>query len=71
MNDRSDLQFWGDTVIQVVPVLPGARSRAVTEKNLDEVRDLKWLDDHTLVFDRIADAAFYEHARIWKVSFQR
>jgi WD40-like Beta Propeller Repeat len=68
MRMRQDLQFWGGTRIWVVPAFAGEVARAVTSKNQDEVRDLKWLNNDALVFDRIADEPFYTHARIWKVA---
>jgi hypothetical protein len=43
----------------------------VTLKNPDEVYDLKWLSNDTLVFDRVADEVFYRHARIWKAAVPR
>ena len=52
----------------VVSASAGATSRPVTRKDQDEVFDLKWLDNNNLVFDRVADAAFYSHARIWKAA---
>ncbi len=68
MKVRPDLQFWGGTTILVISMVEGSKPRAITEKNLDEVLDLKWLDNETLVFDRVADEVFYKQARIWKVS---
>jgi hypothetical protein len=68
MKARSDLQFWGGTTILVISIMEGSKPRAVTEKNPDEVLDLKWLDNGTLVFDRVAEEAFYKQTRIWKVS---
>ena len=68
MKQRSDLQFWGGTTILVISMVEGSKPRAITEKNPDEVLDLKWLDSGTLVFDRVADEVFYKQARIWKVS---
>jgi Tol biopolymer transport system component len=71
MNNRPDLQFWGETTILVISVAEGSRPRRLTEKNPDEVLDLKWLGNETLVFDRVADELFYKQARIWKVSVPR
>jgi hypothetical protein len=67
---RPDLQFWGGTTIWVVPALGGA-ARPVTQKNQDEVYDLKWLGNNTVVFDRVADEVFYGHAHIWKATVPR
>jgi len=66
---RPDLQFWGGTTIWVVSA--GSTARPVTQKDQDEVYDLKWLRNDTLVFDRVADEAFYRHARIWKAAVPR
>jgi hypothetical protein len=71
MKVRPDLQFWGRTTILVILVMEGSKPQAITEKNPDEVLDLKWLDNETLVFDRVADEVFYKQARIWKVSAPR
>lgn len=71
MNARPDLQFWGGTTIMVISMVEGSKPRAITEKNPDEVLDLKWLDNGTLVFDRVADEVFYKQARVWKVSVPR
>jgi hypothetical protein len=65
---RPDLQFWGGTTILVVPVSAESKPRTVTLKNPDEVYDLKWLNNGALVFDRVADEVFYQHARIWKAT---
>jgi Tol biopolymer transport system component len=71
MKQRPDLQFWGGTTIWVVPASAGSAPCPVTQKNQDEVYDLKWLSDETLVFDRVADEMFYGHARIWKAAVLR
>jgi hypothetical protein len=68
---RPDLQFWGGTTIWVVRASHGSTPRPVTEKNDDEIYDLKWLSNDTLVFDRVADELFYRHARIWKAAVPR
>lgn len=68
---RPDLQFWGGTTIWVIPASPGSAARPVTRKNQDEVYDLKWLGNDTLVFDRVADEVFYRHARVWKAVVPR
>ena len=65
---RPDLQFWGGTTVMVVSLESRLAPQAVTEKNPDEVYDLKWLDNNTVVFDRVADELFFRHARIWKAS---
>lgn len=71
MQTRRDLQFWGGTTILVVLASAGSEPRTVTLKNPDEVYDLKWLGNDTLVFDRVADEVFYRHARIWKATVPR
>jgi hypothetical protein len=68
---RPDLQFWGGTTIWVVAASAGPTARPVTQKNQDEVYDLKWLSNDTLVFDRVADEVFYKHTRIWKSAVPR
>jgi hypothetical protein len=63
---RPDLQFWGGTRIWVVPVGEHPKPRPVTEKSSEETYDVRWVNDHVLVFDRVADVLFYKQARIWK-----
>jgi Tol biopolymer transport system component len=70
-RERPDLQFWGGTTILVVSASTGSKPHAVTQKNPDEVDDLKWLNDGAVVFDRIADEGFYAHARVWKAAVPR
>jgi hypothetical protein len=65
-KERPDLQFWGGTQVWVFP-LDRPQPRPVTSKSPDETYDLRWLGDHTLVFDRVADVRFYKQSRIWKV----
>ena len=71
MKVRPDLQFWGGTTIWVVPAYAGSTAHPVTQKNQDEVYDLKWRGNDSLVFDRVADEVFYKHARIWKAAVSR
>jgi Tol biopolymer transport system component len=66
-KERSDLQFWGGTRIWVISLIRKAEPRPVTLKSPDEIYDLRWLGDHTLVFDRVADVPFYKQSRLWKV----
>jgi hypothetical protein len=68
MSVRPDLHFWGGTTVMVVSLESRLAPQAVTEKNPDEVYDLKWLDDSTVLFDRVADEGLFQHARIWKAS---
>lgn len=68
MRARPDLSFWGNSTIWVIAPVPGAHPRAVTHKDPDETYDLRWLNNEILVFDRVADASFYQQARLWKVT---
>ena len=46
---------------------------AAQRKSLQQLaleRRLRWLGDHSLVFDRIRDDILAIHARIWKVAVQ-
>jgi len=65
---RPDLQFWGGTTILVVPISAGSKPLTITVKHPDEVYDLKWLNNGALVFDRVADEMFYQHASIWRAA---
>jgi hypothetical protein len=67
MRGRPDLQFWGGTTIWITSSSGRTKPFAITQKSLDEVYDLRWLDEQSLVFDRVADVPFYKQARIWKV----
>jgi WD40-like Beta Propeller Repeat len=71
MKACADLQFWGGTIIWVVPSIAGSAPRAVTQKSPDEVYDLKWMNNGMVVFDRVADEVFYKQARMWKASVSR
>jgi hypothetical protein len=55
----------------VVPTSGESKPRTVTLKNPDEVYDLKWMNNDALVFDRVTDDVFYQHARIWRVAVPR
>jgi WD40 repeat protein len=68
---RSDLQFWGGTIIWIVSATMDAKPRAVTQKNSSETYDLKWWGDGVLLFDRVEDLPFLKKARIWKVLVSR
>jgi WD40 repeat protein len=70
-KERQDLQFWGGTRIWVIPLTVQPEPLPVTSKSPDETYDLRWLGDHALVFDRIADVPFYKQSRIWKVDLPR
>ena len=70
-KERPDLQFWGGTRVWVVSLIGKAEPRPVSLKSPDEIYDLRWLGDHTLVFDRVADVPFYKQSRLWKVDVPR
>jgi hypothetical protein len=70
-KERADLKFWGGTTVWVVSLIGKPEPRPVTPKSLDETYDLRWLGDHTLVFDRMADVVFYKQSRIWKADVPR
>jgi WD40 repeat protein len=63
---RTDLQFWGGSTIWVIST-EGGPPRQVTLTSKDETYDLRWLTNSSLIFDRIGEAMFNEHARIWTV----
>jgi hypothetical protein len=67
MKLRDDLKFWGGSTIWVVPIAENSKARFVTQKSQDTTLSLRWLKNHALVFDRIADETFYRKARLWKV----
>jgi len=57
--------------VWVASLIDKREPRAATQTSLDETYDLRWLDDHTLVFDRVADVLFYKQTRIWKAEVPR
>jgi len=61
----------GGTRVWVVSLIGKPEPRPVTLKSLDETYDLRWLNDHALVFDRIADVLLYKQSRIWKAVVPR
>jgi len=65
---RPDLQFWGDSIIWVLPLAPEGNPTAVTEKNPATTYDLRWMGNHSLVFDRFDDEVFHRHPRMLRVS---
>jgi hypothetical protein len=65
---RPDLQFWGDSIIWVMPFAPEGKPTAVTEKNPATTYDLRWIGNHSLVFDRFDDEVFPTHPRMLRVS---
>jgi hypothetical protein len=64
---RKDLNFWGASALWIVPSAGGV-ARQITEPSEDETYDLRWLTKDSLIFDRISEGLFNEHARIWTVS---
>ena len=66
LQQRPDLQFWGGTRIWVASLIGKLEPHAVTQKSIDETYDLRWANDHMLVFDRVADVVSYQQSRIWK-----
>jgi Tol biopolymer transport system component len=64
---REDLNFWGASTLWIVPSAGGAPTQ-ITSASEDETYDLRWLTQDSLIFDRISEGLFNEHARIWKVS---
>jgi hypothetical protein len=69
MKMREDLKFWGGSQLWVVPVTENSKARFVSQKNSDTTLSLRWLNNHALIFDRIANETFYKKARLWKVEF--
>jgi hypothetical protein len=67
-NRRPDLQFWGGSIIWILPLAPQGKPTAVTEENPATTYDLRWTDSHALVFDRFGDKGLPKSPRIWKVS---
>jgi len=71
IKERADLKFWGGSTIWIVPVAENSTARDVSKKNPDTTYSLRWLNDHALVFDRVADEMFYKKARLWKVDVKK
>jgi hypothetical protein len=67
-NTRPDLQFWGGSIIWILPLAPEGKPIAVTKKNPATTYDLRWTGNHALVFDRFDDEVFPKSPRMWKVS---
>jgi hypothetical protein len=67
-NMRPDLQFWGGSVVWVLPLAPDGKPIAVTEKNPATTYDLRWIGNDALVFDRFDDEALPKSPRMWRVS---
>jgi len=71
MRANASAQFWGGSTIWVISTKPGSRPRAASQKSDDATYDLNWLNNDTIVFDRVADEVFYQRARIWKAKVPR
>jgi Tol biopolymer transport system component len=67
MKFRPDLNFWSGSSLWVVSSGGGA-ARRITSSSEDETYDLRWLTGKSLIFDRISEGLFNEHARIWTVT---
>jgi hypothetical protein len=67
-NARPDLEFWGGTIIWVLPIADGAKSFEITRKNDTTIYDLRWLSKSEIVFDRLEDEPFPMHAELWTAS---
>jgi hypothetical protein len=64
---RKDLNFWGASTLWVVSSGGGTPTQ-ITNASDDETYDLRWLTQDSLIFDRVSEGLFNEHARIWTVS---
>jgi hypothetical protein len=63
---RPDLQFYGGTILRVVPTQPNATAKPVTQKNPETTFTLHWLSNSKLLFDRAPDEiAFKAPHRLW------
>lgn len=63
---RPDLQFYGGTILWVVPSRPNSTAKAVTKKNPETTLTLHWLGNSKLLFDRVSDdIAFSATHRLW------
>lgn len=69
MKARKDLSFWAGSVLWVVSS-DGGTPRQITKPVSGETYDLRWLTDESLIFDRIEEGNFNEHARIWSVGIR-
>ena len=66
---RHDLNFWAGSLLWIVPSSGGAPVQ-LTQPSQDETYDLRWLTSDSLIFDRISEGLWNEHARIWTVSIE-
>jgi hypothetical protein len=65
---RSDLRFWANTGVWVIPTTGSAAPRRLTRTDSDTTTSgIRWLGNDDLVFDRISENILAMHARIWKV----
>jgi len=71
MRGNPSAQFWGGTTIWVMSTRAGSKPRAASQKSDDATYDLNWLNNDTIVFDRVADEMSYRRARIWKTDVPR
>jgi Tol biopolymer transport system component len=70
---NSSRQFWGNTIVWVIAAEARSTPHPVTQKSDDETYDLNWLNNNTIVFDRVANDLLYQRARIriWKANVTR
>jgi hypothetical protein len=68
---RPDLQLWGGTRVWVISLTGKPEPHPVTSRSPDETYDLRWLGDHELLFDRVADVPLFRQSGIWKVGILR
>lgn len=65
MKIRTDLQFYGGTILWVVPTRPNSKAKPVTQKNPETTFSLRWFNSK-LLFDRAPDEiAFTAPHRLW------
>jgi Tol biopolymer transport system component len=66
-KEQPQWTFWGNTTIWVVPTVPGAKARPVTNKAAETTYCLRWLNNQEIVFDRLPHEPFTSNARLWRV----
>ena len=64
MKERPDLQFWGGTTIWVAPASALSTPRSITQKNQDEVYDLKWLRIGLAILSADADSSAFSTSTV-------
>lgn len=66
----TNLTFWGNSTVWVVQSASPTPAIPVSEKNPATIYCLNWLNDNTLVLDRVSDEPFSIRAKIAKVSLK-